>query len=293
MISYKEYYAKAEAHKHISVEGKVSCSSLNQLALCGAFESENTSSVYALMGTTIHMVLDDHIHDFLEFNINLADDWPAEEKEKLMYIITILQQLVMDGYYTVHQELFLEDDEICGTMDLVMEHATTDITLIIDYKTGFKFVPSTAPQLRGYGRLYKKSFNLEEPVHTGVIQPPHEFKHFPTDYEVVDHLLTKLPIPTVGDACNYCAKKKRCRELNQSLKSAFNKEMTVTEVLKKGPAVTKYIESVKKEAKANPPEGYVLREKSSKRLSKEMLEDAGIDTSLYMKTSHYQQLEKE
>ena len=204
-MKWEEALKIAQAKTHRKATGKISCSSLPTLALCGGAAAARAQVArveksYSLEGSALHLCMEHNV---------IPDDLPPELLEKITKASNAVKYLQSQGWEILSVEPFLENDWLCGSPDMVFKRG--DEFLILDFKFGWQWVDDDSSQLAGYGILVMEKYSTSE-VHICVVQPDRdEARVLLIRRAIIEERLCKIRENVLlgartpsKDACQFC-----------------------------------------------------------------------------------------
>jgi len=260
--------------EHRSVDGKISCSSLPVLKLCGGSlkaqrKVKKISKKFDQEGSALHYCMEHNI---------MPDDVSEENREKIEKALRVIEYLKGEGWEIWQVEHFLETKYFCGTPDIIFKNGIK--FLILDFKFGWQNVSDDSYQMLGYADLICEIY--EQPVvYSCIVQPERDevniLQHFFKDVsdmvvEIKQNEIVGIRTPS-KDACQFCA---ACgtfacpetQEMSHELaKPEFKGEISVQNLTKYAhllpimkKAVTGFEDQLKEHLKTNKMENVWLKE---------------------------------
>jgi len=205
-MTWQEIIDIVKTKEHKSVEGKISCSSLPVLKLCGGSlkaqrKVKKISKKYDQEGSALHYCMEHNI---------IPSDISDDNRNKLGKCLHIIEILRKQGWEIILIEEFLEMPWLCGTPDMVLMRDKE--YLVLDFKFGWQRVKDDTAQMLGYVDLvYNNIVALK--VFSCVVQPEQN------EVNILEHTLQEVEseIGTIVDnenqgnrtpsaeACQFCS----------------------------------------------------------------------------------------
>lgn len=233
---------EAVKHKeHKAVKGKVSCSSLPALAICGGkMKAEEglleRPDIYTSTGSACHYVMEHLVLAPNQEQLQSIVGIPEDVSEKIAKVVRVVEHLINQGWTIVHKEFFMEGDWLTGSPDMIMTRGG-DI-LLVDFKFGYQYIGDATLQMLGYSHLalaYKWNSHNGD-IYTCVIQPDQdECRVVKVDLDEVTQKLRdvcrniekgeRVPCEESCQFCKACGKS-ACPETHKAIAAIVEPEFT-------------------------------------------------------------------
>ncbi len=273
-MTWQEIIDIVKTKEHKSVEGKISCSSLPVLKLCGGSlkaqrKVKKISKKYDQEGSALHYIMEHEV---------IVEDISEENREKIGRANSLLRHFSKEGWDAVYNEDFLEGEWLCGTPDMILKKDND--YLVIDWKFGSQYVANVTPQIAGYAWLVASKFEHDN-VYTCVVNINSDSVDM-LDNDMVEISQEILSIKENGEignrtpsaeACQFCS---ACgtfacpetQEISHELaKPELNGEISVSNLEKYAPmlpvmkkAVKGFEDQLKKHLETNEMDGVAIKE---------------------------------
>jgi len=205
-MTWQEIIDIVKTKEHKSVEGKISCSSLPVLKLCGGSlkaqrKVKKISKKYDQEGSALHYCM--------EYNI-IPSDISDDNREKLDKALRVHEHLLNNGWVVFESETFLEGEWLCGTPDRI--YTNGEDFLVLDWKFGWQKVSDDSPQMLGYTYIVCHKYGLKK-VYSCVVQPErgevnilvHDWNDLADKMHPIDKNEEKGNRTPSAEACQFCS----------------------------------------------------------------------------------------